>query len=198
VNYKIECVGELAWSNSTRQAGIRFKDIASESLNQLKAWLQSQAPDLEADDPPVPCKLTDLSAAGAYLETAAPFPVASKVALAIQAEPPVHVFAIVRVTHPEAGMGVEFLRTLPQHQQQLQKFIDALVNSGESLPEILVQPEGLGDDEKPSELPVAQGNVEDPLLALFLRNGNLAPEVFREELRKQRGQHQAQSAAAAV
>jgi hypothetical protein len=198
VNYKIECVGEVAWANSTRQAGIRFKEISSESTNHLKAWLESQAPELDADDPPVPCKLTDLSPAGAYLETAAPFPAGSKVSLAIQVtEAPLQVYATVRVTHPEVGMGVEFLHALPQHRQQLQKFIDALVNSGDTLPEILVQPEGLADDERPGDLTMPLSTASDPLLELFHKNNALPPGAFREELRKQRGSHNETAAASA-
>jgi len=186
-NHKIECVGEMAWSNSSRQAGIRFKDMSVESVTQLKAWLESHAADLEPDDPPVPCKLTDLSPACGYFETAAPFPVGSKVSLAVQRGlGKVTVLAIVRVAHSEIGMGVEFLRSLPQQQQELQKFIEVLVNSGENLPEILVQPEGLGDDEKAGDGSGPAGTAADPLLEFFHKNAGLAPAAFRTELRKQR------------
>jgi CheY-like chemotaxis protein len=196
INYKIECVGEVAWANSTRQAGIRFMDMSAESTAQLRAFLESQAPELDPDDPPVPCKLTDLSPGGAYLETAAPFPLGSKVALSIQLKAGrVQVLALVRVAHPESGMGVEFLRKLPQQQQQLQKFIEVLVNSGESLPEILVQPEGLGDDEKPGDSQSAAA-ASDPLLGFFHKKSTLPPEAFQEELRRHRGGHASASAAA--
>ena len=199
VNHKIECVGELAWANSTRQAGIRFKDMSAESNNQLKAWLESQAPELDPDDPPVPCKLTDLSPAGGYLETAAPFPIGSKVSLSIQvAAGPVQVPAIVRVVHPESGMGVEFVRAMPAQQQQLQKFIEGLVNAGESLPEILVQPESLTDDEKTTDGEGSSGAATDPLIGFFRKKATLPAEAFREELRRQRGSPPAETAAASA
>jgi CheY-like chemotaxis protein len=187
--YKIECAGEVAWANSTRQAGIRFKDMPVENLSQLKEWLESQAPELESDDPPVPCKLTDLSPAGGYLETAAPFPLRSKVSISIAtAVGKVHVLGIVRVAHPEVGMGVEFLRSTSHHQQQLQKFIAVLINAGENLPEILVQPEGLEDEEKAVEPAVG----DDPLISFFRKQADLPAEAFLGELRKRRGSHAAE------
>src|SRR5262249_28994032 len=42
IDYKIQCAAEVAWSNSTRQAGLRFKDMSAEDTTQLKAWLESQ------------------------------------------------------------------------------------------------------------------------------------------------------------
>jgi hypothetical protein len=52
------------------------------------------------------------------------------------------------------------------------------------LPELMVEPEGLESSE-PASVPSATG-VEDPLLDLFRKKGDLALEAFQTELRKQR------------
>jgi hypothetical protein len=189
-DYKIECVGEVAWANSGRQAGLRFVDLSSEGCNQLKAWLDRQAPELDKDDPPVPCKLTDLSAGGGYLETATPFPLRAKVALSISvAEVQVQVEGIVRVAHPETGMGVEFLKRTASQREQLDKFIQGLMNNPGAIPEILVQPEGLDGDEPRTGSDALVEAMEDPLLDLFRKKFNLPAEAFLSELRQQRGPH---------
>jgi len=186
--YKLECIAEVAWANSSRQAGLRFVDLSAEGRHKLKAWLDSHAPELEKDDPPVPCKLTDLSAGGGYLETAAPFPVRANVALAISiAEVEVEIEAVVRVAHPERGMGVEFLQRTAAQREQLDKFIQGLMNNPGVTPEILVQPEGLEGDEARSGSEVAVEAVDDPLLDLFRNKSTLPVEAFLSELRQQRG-----------
>jgi CheY-like chemotaxis protein len=185
-DYKIECVGEVAWANSTRQAGIRFVDLSTEAQSKLKAWLESHAPELDKDDPPLPCKLTDLSPGGAYLENAAPFPICTKVTLSLQvAERQARVEGMVRVTHPEVGMGVEFLQKTPQQREQLERFIQALIGSNAALPEVFVQPEGL-ETAEPGSPPSATAEGADPLLDLFHTRSGLTTEAFMVELHKQR------------
>ena len=70
----IECTGQVAWENPGRQVGLRFLDMAPAMRDRLNAWLASHGPEFEQDDPPAPCKLTDLSLGGCYVETASPFP----------------------------------------------------------------------------------------------------------------------------
>src|SRR6059058_5823908 len=43
--HTVECIGEIAWENSSRQVGIRFVDLLPDSRDQLKAWLESHSPD---------------------------------------------------------------------------------------------------------------------------------------------------------
>jgi c-di-GMP-binding flagellar brake protein YcgR len=132
-NCKIECTGEVAWANSSRQAGIRFSDLTPETTSQLKSWLDSHAPELDKDDPPVPATLTDLSPGGGYLQTGAPFPVRTRVVLSLggagvsSAAAQVRAEGIVRVAHPEVGMGVEFIQRTPAQREQLGRLIEALV-----------------------------------------------------------------------
>jgi hypothetical protein len=81
---KIECAGEFAWENAGRQSGVRFVDISTQTREQLNAWLQQHSPEMETDDPPVACKLSDLSLGGCYLEMASPFPVRTRLVLAMK------------------------------------------------------------------------------------------------------------------
>ena len=184
-NYEVECTGEVAWANSSRQAGIRFSDLSPETTGQLKSWLESHAPELDKDDPPVPATLTDLSPGGGYLETGSPFPVRTKVVLSLGgAASQVRAEGIVRVAHPEVGMGVEFIQRTASQREQLSKLIEALVSSQGITPEILVEPEGLEDE--PSARPDSSLET-DPLLGLFLTKAQLPTQSFLIELRQQRG-----------
>jgi hypothetical protein len=185
--YQVECKAEVAWINSNRQAGLRFKDPSAELSHQLKLWVDSHAPEMEQDDPPTPCKLTDLSPNCGYLETNAPFPARTKVTLAMAVNQlQVEVGGVVRVAHPETGMGVEFAQGDPQQREQVGKFIQALIQAGNSIPEILVQPEGLEEGEADSQTPSAT-HADDPLLDLFRTKSSLPLPAFFSELRKQRG-----------
>jgi hypothetical protein len=177
----------MAWTNSNRQAGLRFLDPSPDLSHHLKAWLDSHAPEIEQDDPPTPCKLTDLSPSCGYLETNAPFPIRTKVTLAIGVDQiQVQIGGVVRVTHPEMGMGVEFAQDDAQQRERVETFIQALIQGGSCVPEILVQPEGLEEGESPTQ---AQPNLhtEDRLLDLFRTKASLPTGVFMAELRKQRG-----------
>src|SRR6266436_1454140 len=98
----IACSGQVAWENPGRQLGLRFVDLAPEIRDRLKAWLESHAPEFEQDDPPAPCKLTDLSLGGCYLETGSPFPLRTRIILSMQAAGERHsVEAAVLVMHPD-------------------------------------------------------------------------------------------------
>jgi c-di-GMP-binding flagellar brake protein YcgR len=192
--HKIDCSGEIAWENGGQQVGIRFVEVPGEAREQLKRWLQSQMEDVDGDDPPVSCKLTDLSLGGCYMELAAPFPVRTKVILILgTGEAARKIEGIVRVTHPEGGMGVEFARETAKQKQSLEAFIQALMNCGGEIPDLLVQPDGLDAVEatSPSAVPV---KTNDPLLDLFRNKASLAPEEFRAELEKQRSGHAEASA----
>jgi CheY-like chemotaxis protein len=183
---KIECAAEMAWENAGRQTGIRFVDLAPDASKELVAWLNRHSPEIEKDDPPVPCKLSDLSLGGCYLETGSPFPVRTKLVLSMRvAETELEVEGKVRVMHPEVGLGIEFTRRTAQQKERVGKFIQTLVNSGGTLPDLLVQPEGIDNREDESPEPVDE--VEDPLLDLFRQKAELSSEQFHIELRKQRG-----------
>jgi c-di-GMP-binding flagellar brake protein YcgR len=188
-----EINGEVAWHNPGGQVGIRFSNLAVDLSHQLRQWLNQNAPEGEKDDPPVRCKLTDLSLGGCYLEVSSPFPVRTRIVLAMKvAEVELRVEGVVRVMHPEVGMGVEFTQKTSEQRDHVEKFIHSLMSAGETLPELMVEPEGLESDAlaarnhtQASTVP----EVEDPLLDLFHQKASLSSELFLTELRKQRRSH---------
>ena len=183
----IECTGQVAWENPGRQIGLRFVDLAPEMGDRLNAWLGSHAPEFEEDDPPAPCKLTDLSLGGCYLETGAPFPVRTRVILSMQvAGVQFRATGTVLVMHSDRGMGVEFIQNTAQQRDQVQKFIHAITNSNGALPELLIEPEGLDTTEVVGDQ-ASRSATDDPLLELFRNRADLTSEVFQVELRRQRG-----------
>ncbi|MGB6675505.1 MAG: PilZ domain-containing protein [Terriglobales bacterium] len=197
-DHGIECAAEVAWEGDGSQAGIRFANLSSEQRDHLKVWLAQHAPEMEIDDPPAPCKLTDLSSGGCYLEIAAPFPMNTRVILIMRLKKlESRVEGVVRVMHPEIGMGVEFTRTTNQQRKLLEEFIHALKNHKGAQPELVVEPEGMNDVEGLSPTALALDEIDDPLLELFQRNTNFTTESFRSELRKQRNPHPMEAQAAA-
>ncbi|HEX4424080.1 MAG TPA: PilZ domain-containing protein [Terriglobales bacterium] len=187
---KIECAGEFAWENAGRQSGVRFVDISTQTREQLNSWLQQHSPEMETDDPPVACKLSDLSLGGCYLEMASPFPVRTRLVLAMKVgQLEVEAEGMVRVMHPEVGMGVELTQHTTLQREQVEKFIQALMNSNGVLPELMVKPEGMDNSEGPLSVSQVSDEVEDPLLDLFRIKSELTTDEFQIELRKQRGSH---------
>jgi hypothetical protein len=92
---------------------------------------------------------------------------------------------LVLVMHSDIGMGIEFSQATEPQRNDLEKFIQALTNTKGVLPELLVEPEGLETGEPAAVAPSASG-TEDPLVELFRKKADLAPEAFQSELRKQR------------
>lgn len=185
----ISTAAEVAWEGARNQTGIRFVNLPSEPRQQLKAWLNSNMPESEKDDPPLRCRLSDLSLGGCYLETTAPFPVKTKVLLAMRiAELSVQAEGVVRVMHPEIGMGIQFTQSTQEEREHVEKFIQALMDSRGALPDLLVEPDGL--EVEPAQPAPAESEssqqVEDPLLELFRNRPGLPAEAFLGELRKQR------------
>jgi c-di-GMP-binding flagellar brake protein YcgR len=184
----VEVSGEVAWDSGS-QVGIRFINMSSDLHDQLKNWigLATQAPE-EKDDPPVSCKLTDLTLGGCYLESDSPFPVRTRVELCMRAaDLEVRVEGIIRVMHPEAGMGVEFTQKTEEQRAHVENFIHALTSNHGVMPELLVEPEGLeSDNDAPAQAPSLPGEVEDSLVELFRHKGSLPADEFLAELRRQR------------
>ena len=191
----LELPAEFAWEANTRQAGLRFLNVPPAAMLQLREWLKRNSADAEQDDPPIRCQLTDLSLGACYLEISSPFPVSSRVMLSMRAAGlEIRAQGIVRVMHPDKGMGVEFLQTTPEHRAAVEKLLAVLSENRTLLPELLVEPEGLESD--PKSLQPSSGGTDDPLLQLF--HGGLSPEAFHEALRKQRAGGSAASSSAAA
>ncbi len=181
----IEIPAEFAWEGSKKQAGLRFVNVSPEVTRQIREWLKQNSSEVEQDDPPIRCQLTDLSLGGCYLEISSPFPASTRVTLSMRAGGvEVRVQGAVRVMHPDKGMGVEFTQTTPEHREALEKFLAVLTENRGLTPELLVEPEGLESDSR--SVRPSPAETEDPLLQLFYGD-SLSAEEFHEALRKQRG-----------
>ena len=178
---ELEVPAEFAWEGSGKQAGLRFLHASPQVLYEIKDWLKRNSPDGEQDDPPIRCQLTDLTLGGCYLEMASPFPTSSRVTLSMRAAGvEVRADGVVRVMHPEKGMGVEFSQTTPERRAAVEEFLGVLTRNRTLLPELFVEPDGLDADARKSAC-----DSEDPLVRLFYGD-SLTAEEFQEALRKQR------------
>jgi hypothetical protein len=186
----IDVIGEVAWQNPGGQIGIRFTNLEVDPSHELRQWLNQHSPESEKDDPPVRCKLTDLSLGGCYLDIASPFPPRTRIVLSMRAGGlELRVEGVVRVMHPEVGMGVEFTQATTEQHSHVEKFIQTLMKAGDVLPDLLVEPEGLEGATATKPAPVKAADIDDPLLELFQTKSGLPAELFLNELRKQRRSH---------
>jgi len=186
--HTVECIVEVAWENGTRQAGVRFIDLLPETRDVLKSWLEARSPEFEKDDPPAQCKLADLTPGGCYLEIASPFPVRTRVILSAEAGAQrIRAEGIVRLMHPEIGMGVEFVRKSAKQREHVQELLGCISKRESSVP-LMVEPEGLETEETACE-------KGDALLDFFQKKAALSGEEFQAELRKWRSAHKSMSAA---
>jgi len=185
----LEVDAEFAWEGSGTQVGLRFHDQSAEVARALHEWLGRNTPEIEKDDPPARCQLTDLSLGGCYLDISSPFPVSTRVTLSMRAAGlELKTEGVVRVMHAEKGMGVEFTQTTPEHRALLEKFLSLLTENRDLLPELLVEPEGLETESAQNGPPPSEsGEPEDALVGLFRNQAALSADSFLTELRKQRG-----------
>jgi DNA-binding response OmpR family regulator len=184
MNRKLEIWGEMAWEGNGDQAGVRFKNMNEEQRKSLRQWLNSQLPDAEPDDPPVTCHLTDLSLGACYLTTSAPFPKSTRVMLTARAgDVEIRASGVVRIAHPEFGMGVEFMQSTAEERDQVRRMIDSLRASGKS-PELQVEPDGLEPALAEEALPAH--DADDALLGLFRQRAELPVDAFLEQMHQQR------------
>jgi DNA-binding response OmpR family regulator len=201
---KLELYGELAWESGGNQAGVRFKNTTDEQRNTIRHWMGSQLPEPEQDDPPVSCRLSDLSVGGCYLTTNSPFPRGTRVILSIKTvDFQVRTEGIVLVAHPEFGMGVQFLQTTTEQRDQALRMITTLRANGDKSPELQVEPDGMemfsAEDGfarlrvfvTPASATGVSGTsevsrTEDPLVELFRRQFQAPVESFLQQMREQR------------
>ena len=204
MDQKLEIDGELAWEGNEDQAGVRFTNATDEQRNTVRQWLNSQLPEPESDDPPVNCRLTDLSLGGCYLTTNSPFPRGTRVTLSIKTDDvEVHAGGIVLVAHPEFGMGVEFLQTTTEQRDQVRRMITTLRANGDKSPELQVKPDGLetllphdgfarlqvhAAHASATEVSGAKeaSGTEDALVDLFRHKFQAPVETFLEQMQEQR------------
>jgi CheY-like chemotaxis protein len=208
---KLEIQGELAWEGSGDQAGVRFKNATQEQRNTIREWLNSHLPEPEQDDPPVNCRLSDLSLGACYLNTNSPFPRGTRVILSIKSgDLELRAGGIVLVAHSEYGMGVEFLQSTPEQREQVRRMITTLRSSGENSPELQIEPDGLETPSSDDTLSLVQifaapaseteaggtndrAASEDALVDLFRHKHEIPVEAFLQLMREQRRHLETQS-----
>jgi hypothetical protein len=140
-------------------------------------------------------RLTDISAGACYLEATDPFSANTPVLLSIRLlDTECLLEGVVRVSHEQTGMGVEFTREQGRDQRaRVAKLIGQLMDSHE-VPRIFV---GRKEDQKESrnkgkpaaENPASGAAPEagpDPLLELIRTGASLNVEQFQKALRRQR------------
>jgi hypothetical protein len=155
---------------------------------------------------PVPSRrwrLTDISEGACYLETATPLPSGSDVVLSFRAaDTECLLEGIVRVSHPQMGMGVEFTEgpsegtadgPVDSRRQRVEQLIARLKNYRE-VPKIFVgrkekpmksRENGLSEANHSSEA-TPKAEAPDPLLQLVREGAALTAEQFQNDLRAQR------------
>ena len=178
-NLKLELRGDTAWEGNGKQVGVRFRDVTPQQRAILRKWLNSQLPEPEQDDPPVDCHLTELSLGGCYLKTSSPFPKATRVTLSAR-DADFHATGIVRIAHPEFGMGVEFLQTTDAQRDQVRQMIDALHRQQRSA-QIQVNPDGL-DSTAADESSALVSHTDDSLVELFRHQSQIPVEAFLQQM----------------
>jgi CheY-like chemotaxis protein len=184
----LEVNAEFAWEGSGTQVGMRFQDPSPAVVRELREWLGRNSAEIEKDDPPVRCQLIELSLGGCYLEISSPFPVSTRVTLSMRAVGvELKVEGVVRIMHPDKGMGVAFTQATPEHRALLENFLSVLTENRDVRPELLVEPEGMETSTAQGQrIAAAPGEVEDSLLELFRMQAALPVDSFLTELRKQR------------
>src|SRR5580658_891894 len=190
---KLDIYGELAWEGNGDQAGVRFKDATDEQRKILREWLNSHLPEPEADDPPVNCRLTDLTVGGCYLTTSSPFPRGTRVTVSMKtADVQFRAAGVVLVAHPEFGMGMEFLQSTPEQREQMQRMIETLRAGADKSPELQVEPDGLEPSFIEGSVGAFQASArtasgcEDALVDLFRQKFEMPVETFLQQMREQR------------
>ncbi len=201
--FEVNTCGQVAWANLNGETGVRFVELDRATKSLLQNWLLLAAgkPGAGSEETVDECKLTDLSLGGCYVETVSPFPEHSLVELCLKTEAmAVHTEGVVRVMHPEHGMGIEFPSRTQGQREQVGNLIQLLQSSPESAPQLSVAPRALRADMsqfEPAPKPVNESpeesaavemavEMEDPLLDLLRQGSGLQQEDFLERLRGQR------------
>jgi hypothetical protein len=136
-------------------------------------------------------RLTDISAGACYLETSAPFPADTPVLLSIRAaDTECLLDGVVRVSHEQTGMGVEFTGAQAHERRAKVEELIGRLTSQREVPKIFVgRKEGKKEAQPaPNAGPgtVPEADVPDPLLHLIRGGASLGMEQFLNDLRAQR------------
>lgn len=90
--------------------------------------------EVEGGSAPIRGATADLSAGGCYIETMFPFSIDATLDLKLQLENTLLVAATVVTHDPQVGNGIRFDKMLPEDREELEKFLEAQAQSGDSKP----------------------------------------------------------------
>jgi DNA-binding response OmpR family regulator len=194
---EIDVRGEVAWANPNGESGVRYTDLPANLSQTLREWVVTNAAEILPEDPePVSvCRLSDLSLGGCYVETESPFPERSGIVLCLKAAGlEVQAEGLVRIMHPEFGMGIEFASGTAEQREQVGNFIAFLTSRPGTVPQLLITPKTLAVGNN-SDYPRSKeaSEPEDLLLDLLNRADSLSQEDFLRELRQQRNSEEVAS-----
>ena len=196
-NTDIDVRGEVAWANPNGESGVRYVDLAENIRQVLRTWVGAHAAELLPEDPePVSeCRLSDLSLGGCYVKTESPFPERSGIVLCLKAAGmEVQAEGLVRVMHPEFGMGIEFASGTEAQREHVGNFIGFLTSRPGTVPQLLITPRALAAGEDSDYSSNRESEIsEDLLLDLLNRADSLSQEQFLQELRRQRSSEEVTS-----
>jgi CheY-like chemotaxis protein len=194
---ELDVRGEVAWANPNGESGVRYIELPDNIRQALKTWVVANAAEFLPEDPePVSeCKLTDLSLGGCYVQTESPFPERSGIILCLKAENmEVQAEGMVRVMHPEFGMGIEFASGTVEQREQVGTFIEFLTSRPGTQPRLLITPRVLAEsNDEDYRHDQTVNEPEDSLLGLLNRGASLSQEEFVNELRQQRSSEEVAS-----
>jgi DNA-binding response OmpR family regulator len=186
----IEGKAEIAWSNVNGQTGLRILDMDAKMRQAMDEWLAARSHDALREEPDAVgrCKLTDLSLGGCYVQTESPFPQSATVDLCLRAAGmEIHAEGLVRVMHPEHGMGIEFPARTEEQRKSVSEFIDFLIRQPGATPQLEASPRSLAANGVAlTEASSAGTGAEDPLVELLRTGYVLEEEAFLAELHRQR------------
>ena len=132
--------------------------------------------------------LTDLSPNACYLETQNTFPLGSSLEVELRLdELRVRCFAVVRLVHPQTGMGLELTPPGSDEEEALLFLIQRLIASDRAaqLKALVRHPRKIPEHLRYLQRPESFA-VGDSLLALILKPDSLDRKQFLEELGRQR------------
>ena len=186
----IEGDAEVAWSTPNGQTGLRFCDMNEKMREEMGEWLTARVHDALPEEPDAasPCKLTDLSLGGCYVQTESPFPQSSAVDLCLRtAGMEIHTEGLVRVMHPGRGMGIEFPARTEEQRKSVGEFIEFLTGQPGATPQLETSPRSLvANAVDLNQTGSAATDADDPLLELLRAGNTLDEEAFLAELQRQR------------
>lgn len=162
-------------------------------------WKIEEAPVPPSPPEPAPAKpvasprrwrLTDISGGACYLDSATPFPAGTAVLISVRLLDTEYLLdGVVRASHPQAGMGVEFA---PSQQANAEELIRQL-SAHREVPKIFVgRKEGPEAAQSADESP-SHSQSSDPLLDLVRQGESLTTEQFLNDLQAQRSGKQEDS-----